>query len=482
MKKDVKYPSVTVMSFILLLVTLLIIMTACSNGDSDSQLPPTEGESVEGQLSEEPEPPTQENTPSISLDEVIRIFDSWNELIERDGGELWGFSLQIPILFVDSEETRIVIANQPDLEGFLQYQDGVYVGHLPDDYFLPVGTDSDYYFGGIRWVSTLWNTFSQSYQQMQLLSHYAMHWHQPIIFGSNEIFRRRDNTHMHEEFARISIRLETNALLQALRSTDDERFEAITDALSIRAERRRLFGDRDENIFELAEGLAFYTERLLTTQNFIISTSDIPSFVQNLRMNDGMEHLFGYGTGALYAFLLFESGMSWKPYLTLDSDLGSMLQEVLGITQLRDFDDLDLQQYGYTTISYEERSWVEARAYFLQEIFDELENYPQLRVYSSEVGTPTVGIMAWQFSEIPELGWFQRGMGEITGSFGRLDIHNNNNFVILTFDDDFGTIAIAHDMEISDGRVTARNWVLELEDGYHVICNGDGNFRISRIE
>ena len=59
-------------------------------------------------------------------------FNEAEEMFEADAGKLWGRSLEGPMIFVDLE-TRQAVANQADLQGHLQFNEGVYVGSLPGD-------------------------------------------------------------------------------------------------------------------------------------------------------------------------------------------------------------------------------------------------------------------------------------------------------------------------------------------------------------
>jgi len=235
-------------------------------------------------------------------------------------------------------------------------------------------------------------------------------------------------------------------------------------------------------MLEMMEGMAVYAEILMPSPNMTVPMHEIGFRVEALKQHESMGWSFGYTTGALYSFLLFESGVIWKPYLTVHSDLSSILKDVLGITQLRAFEDIDLSLYGYERISAEEREWVEEREIKIQNLFADLENYPQLRFYEGDYNRYSLMVMAWQQFNLPELGLISRGYGDFIGSFGHLEVTNNDNFLIrneFIIENRWVTV-IAHDIEISENQVTARNWVLYLNQGYHVIPHGD-NYKIARI-
>ena len=287
--------------------------------------------------------------------QAARYFAAVDELFDEDSGLLWGFKLHVPIMFVDTE-TREVIANRPDPNGLMARQGAVYVGVLPD--YLDFDFMTYEYFGGELWIIMPWQMSWFWHNERgfrRAIFHKAIHWHQlNMTFG---YLAPWCIGHMNESEACISIRLEINALMQAFDTADEERrLSAIHDALSIRAERRRVF-DRgtDENRQEIIEGLAQYTEWILTAHTNSRILENMRYWARDM-VGEGREREFFYLSGALYAFLLNETGVTWKPGLTQAySDLGQLLKEVVGITELRDFNEIDLTKYGYNRIARAER-------------------------------------------------------------------------------------------------------------------------------
>jgi len=83
----------------------------------------------------------------------------------------------------------------------------------------------------------------------------------------------------------------------------------------------------------------------------------------------------------MYGFLLDEFNSDWKQGLRYDSDLGKLLQDAAGISELRPFEDLDLEIYGYTEITDFETVWVDNYVRLLQEA-DEVFSGTVLRIAS----------------------------------------------------------------------------------------------------
>jgi len=280
---------------------------------------------------------------------------------------------------------------------------------------------------------------------------------------------------MNEMEARISIRVEVNALITALDSYGEDRLSAINDALSIRAERRHIFGSEvDENRLELWEGLAQYTEFYLNPRRFAFF-----GFIPYLEMwaagmvrGISLEHAFGYLSGALYAFLLDEFDAAWKERVHGGSDLGLMLQEAVGISEIRPFNEVNLNNYDHALISIEEIGWATTREAMLQEIKEILTSQPILHIYANDVNLAFSG----QRFTFADIGTVFRGDVEFSGSFGRLFVQNGD---LIAHQDGFIVVA-ANDMRIDGNQAFGPNWELTLNDGYEIQPEPDGNgFRVT---
>lgn len=308
---------------------------------------------------------TIENINAIPENPLIaraeRYFAAVDAMFANDNGDLWGFELHVPIMFVDTD-TQEVITNRPDPDGILTRHGEVYVGVLP--YYLDFSRLTYEFFGGELWIIMPWQMswfWMHELGFRRAISHKAIHWHQ--ITGTFGQLRGSCFDHLHAADIRISMRLEINALLRAFRTTGEEaRLAFIHDALSIRYQRRQNFGTGvDENILEMAEGLAQYTEWSLTERSRGQIIDSMEGWAQSM-LSNGNERMFGYLSGALYAFLLNETGETWKLDLSIAySDLGQLLKEAVGITELRDTSEIDLTQYRYYDITREERHREERR-------------------------------------------------------------------------------------------------------------------------
>jgi len=448
---------------------------------------------------ETPAPPPPEETwyvmPEVSLpfDTVASFLAHTQEMFDNDGGALWGFPFHVPILIVDPV-TRDVIANRADPSEYLAPAGHVFYGTLPEDVRVwAAGVLTALDFGGEQWVVMSWPFLRSKdhIHRLGLVAHYAMHWHQrcPDFFGGLLAF---DNSHMNELEARMSIRLEMNALTRAFRTTGDARTAYVADALAIRAERRRIFDHaEDENIFMNIEGLAQYTEMALPAN----SPQDIRARVLNgmenmaFQVRDiGLERAFGYFVGAMYAFLLNETDAAWEQNINVRADLGYMLKDAMGISELPPIETINLMRFGYNAISREEHEWADARARMLAWLTEIFINQPTLIIYGNGLDDGISLGFSGHMSSFTEFGTIIIGNTDFSGSFGTLNLRNGYFRRDEADSDSFFIMVTAQSLVIDGNRITAQAtdgnrrhsaWTMYLNEGYTFIEYGNG-FRVVR--
>ena len=198
----------------------------------------------------------------FTSDKATQYFRIIEDICNRDNGILWGKNLYGPLIFVERESRRIV-ANQPDKEGFLKGKEGIYTGFYPKELII---NNSPVKFGGTLYAMAPLPTEEDDYRIKTRAIHGLFHRFQEasgIITGSY------NTSNMDEKEARLWIKLEWKALRKALDSEGEERQVAIRDALIFKGSNRELYKKfaNDENRFEASEGLATFTSTLLCTDS-----------------------------------------------------------------------------------------------------------------------------------------------------------------------------------------------------------------------
>ena len=377
---------------LLLLPMVLLVLVACRNDIAEEDYATIIPEEVYVEETYENEnyyrdKEMAEDSFLLDIEHAAYYLTRLQEMWDADGGEMWGVSLHIPVV-IFCADTHEVLANQPDDEGEFvrEYIDNnaVYTGIrelLPPDYddtriFLEMYLEEypefavyfehwpmywrDYWneqmglFISWQWLQFAhtmygrYGVFDRSLGRLMTINHSAFHALQPSLM---DIYGNLFSEDTLED--RISFQLEVNALVYAINSSGDERLAAIHDTLSIRHARRYNFHTAYyENRLKLSEGTAVYTELHL-----VFSRDEIDDIIQTwpesfMEIEDVVEasKQYGYYAGALYGILLDDLGVSWRPYVESNTDLGLMLQEAVGINEMIPFDEIDLERYGYSVI------------------------------------------------------------------------------------------------------------------------------------
>jgi hypothetical protein len=264
---------------------------------------------------------------AINAQSAKQYFQELKDLSDQDAGRLWGMRLYGAMLFADPE-TRQVVANQPDKEGKLHEQDGVWVGQLPPE--VPIANTGMDWAGG-RWTMVMWPLPENRRPRKQLMAHEAFHRLQPQL-GLTPL--DSSNNHLDGRIGRTWLQLEWRALTRALATTGMARRAAIVDALYFRELRRSLIkgAAENENRLEANEGVAEYTGVKLSArypQEVHLVASVI---LWNGTNRSPFTRSFAYVSGPAYGVLLDESGVLWRKKLKPDSDLGELLASAYHVT------------------------------------------------------------------------------------------------------------------------------------------------------
>jgi hypothetical protein len=277
----------------------------------------------------------------IPFDAAQRDFAEAKALCEADAGKLWGVSLCGPILFVNPD-SRNLVANQPDAEGALVPQGGVYVGTLPQsENFANTATD----WSGTHWSEIMWPLPDERSRRDTLMMHELFHRIQDKLPFAP--MRNASNAHLDTLDGRYTMLLEYRALIRALNATDDgERRAAIAAALLFRSDRYRLFlkASVDEKNLEMNEGLAEYTGVRLGNPQLTEAQSAALRDLKNQAEVPSLVRSFAYATGPAYGLLLDRYRPNWRTDLQTGKTLPELLQSALKLPLPTDLEYATRQQ------------------------------------------------------------------------------------------------------------------------------------------
>jgi hypothetical protein len=274
---------------------------------------------------------------------IEKTFFEIEQIVKSDNGQLWGINLNLPIMTID-QNTKEIIANKPDKQNLLKKKGNYYVGYYPKD--KPIA-NSITEFGGTMYAYVGYPfPFPKTYLKAQLI-HEMFHLVQDTL---NLKTPEYNNQHMTAVDSRIFLQLEWNALEKALTSQNpEEKKEHIRYALKFRKKRRLLFEDaaKNENYFEIQEGLPEYTGHILASsspEDYIKSIEIIKNVIKPLEDYSGS---FAYYSGCLYGRLLYYYDKNWGKTFQVSDNFGEKLQEYSGISKIDTVVNIDFINTNY---------------------------------------------------------------------------------------------------------------------------------------
>lgn len=400
-------------------------------------------------------------------------FDQLEEIAGLDGAELWGVSLEQPVILVDPR-TRAVVANRPDPDGLLVEWRGLWAGRFPSNRAI---ANTSTTWSGRRWTMLAWPLPASTAERARLLAHEAFHSAQ---YELGLVTSTPHCTHLSTLDGRLWMRLEARALAGALRARVDEGEweQAATDALLFRAMRRSLFdgsGDREDRL-ERMEGSAEYTGVRLGVTAHRDRLATTLAGLEGIASRAGLMRSFPYVTGPAWGLLLDACDPFWRDGYLAGEGFGDLLAPVV---RFEVPEDLELRAteraigYGFEQVLSQE----------LERDLKRQERLSHLRARFVEGPILVLPSVAPRNSFDPngvealdELGqvyhplWLADEWGVLEAPGGAL-VREDSSVQLPAPSDPAGT------------RLSGEGWTLELEPGWSVVPGDrEGDSRVSRSE
>jgi len=382
--------------------------------------------------------------------------------------DLWNLDLYGPILLVDPN-TRRIFANNPDSVGALKQDGKLFTGILPDKINI---ANTAITWNGKVWAMIMLPLPEKRAERLDLLSHELFHRSQNVLGFP---MKNSDNNHLDQKDGRVYLRLELEALWQALiAKTITETHNHLADALFFRKSRYSLFPDAksSENLLELNEGLATYTGIMMSGRNDseiikyfeskLIGFQNYPTFVRS----------FAYITTPLYGFILGRSDKNWNKQINNDTNLTDYFLKsfYLSIPDNLPADKLNL--YGFEKINSEEtkrEQEIKQRIAAFKTIFIEHPHF-EIKLEKMNISFDPRNIMPLE------------GYGTVYP-----DVRVTDNWGILTvtggalLSTKWDKIILSEPTLINADRVIGSGWILDLNKGYKVEKNNsDKNYYLRK--
>jgi hypothetical protein len=262
---------------------------------------------------------------TIDIAQAKAAFAEAKAVSDNEAGRLWNKTLYGAMFFVDPD-SRYVVANEPDPAGVLHAQDGVFVGILPKDVIV---SNAPVDWQNKRWTMLMWPTLpADTLSRRVTFGHEIFHRIQPEV---GLMAPDSPNLQLDTVEGRLWLQLEWRALAAALAAQGAERTQAIRDALAFRNHRHKLFpgSAKTEASLEIAEGIPEYTGALAGEPDRDSARWRAIGKLADPDQSITFVRSFAYTSGPPYGLLLDDRLPGWRSKLSVDSDLGALLESTL---------------------------------------------------------------------------------------------------------------------------------------------------------
>lgn len=276
-------------------------------------------------------------------------FNEIQSICTADNGNLWGFNLYSPILFVDPE-TRNVYANENGTN--LAKTKEIFTGKLPAGIVM-ANTK-------LNWDNKQWNLFvlplpSDSMERRELIIQQL--YRSKISDSGLGKLQTPDCNHLNESANRIWMKIEVEALKRALLANDPARQkEHIRMALAARKMRKLFTGEYfiRENNLDLKEGLPKLTWLLLNGKDIETNKNELLNELTLFQKSPFFMRSFAELLIPTYGLFMSETGTGWFKKINEKTDMTDFIIQFYQIKYHEDFDEmLLLLMKGYNGDQFE---------------------------------------------------------------------------------------------------------------------------------
>lgn len=409
----------------------------------------------------------------INIDLAKKYFAEVDSLCSIDNGNMWGVSLQGPIMFVDSQ-TKQIVASSPDKFEHLNSADGVYVGTLPDD-FIVANTSLEW--NGVNWTVVMWQAVSHSdfYSRNKLLLHESWHRVQKDI-GIQPV--TTNNFHLDKQQGAILIKLEFMVLKEALSTQGDEMRKNLVNALQIRKYRQLLFPSNNENDFELHEGMAEFTGFKQCGLDGEIIKKILSKQLDLSLQKDGLANSFAYISGPVYGILFDDLNRSWVEKVAKGESLPRIGEWLLNAEIPADTTILKAYIANFVDL-YNAGSMIETEKARFENQKLLIDSYKQKFLFGDNL-IITNNNLRFSFNPqeklipIDDIGVVYKTM-RIVGDWGVLDVRNG---VLRT--NDWQKFIVPAPVSGKTGAIDEEDYSLNLATGWVIVGNKKGEYTLKK--
>lgn len=405
---------------------------------------------------------------SIPPDTISVYFDELKTASKKNIG-LWNKDLYGPMILIDPK-TREFFASEPDSEGILKHNGTLYSGVLPATVNI---ANTAINWGGKRWAMIMLPLSQNKENRINLLAHESFHRIQPSLGFS---LNNAENNHLDQKEGRIYLRLELEALKQAVRSNSEKEIKRhLTNALIFRKYRNTLYkgSETTENLLELNEGIAEFTGLIVSGRNKDQTRSYFLNGIEGFMKNPTFVRSFAYYTTPVYGYLLYHKDPDWNKKIDSKIDLTGYFIKAFDIriqTDLQKAVEKLSDNYTGTSIIKQETDREEQTKKSIAEYKLKFIQQPHFEIKFEKMN---VSFDPRNIMPVEDLGTVYPNI-RITDLWGILTVETG-----ALMSPNWDKISISNPVKTENKKVSGDGWILELTDGYTIAKDeNNGNYKL----
>lgn len=405
---------------------------------------------------------------SIPPDTISVYFDELKTASKKNIG-LWNKDLYGPMILIDPK-TREFFASEPDSEGILKHNGTLYSGVLPATVNI---ANTAINWGGKRWAMIMLPLSQSKENRINLLAHESFHRIQPSLGFS---LNNAENNHLDQKEGRIYLRLELEALKQAVRSNSEKEIKRhLTNALIFRKYRNTLYkgSETTENLLELNEGIAEFTGLIVSGRNKDQTRSYFLNGIEGFMKNPTFVRSFAYYTTPVYGYLLYHKDPDWNKKIDSKTDLTGYFIKAFDIriqTDLQKAVEKLSDNYTGTSIIKQETDREEQTKKRIAEYKLKFIQQPHFEIKFEKMN---VSFDPRNIMPVEDLGTVYPNI-RITDLWGILTVETG-----ALMSPNWDKISISNPVKTENKKVSGDGWILELTDGYTIAKDeNNGNYKL----
>ncbi|HYF31687.1 MAG TPA: hypothetical protein VD993_11255 [Chitinophagaceae bacterium] len=390
------------------------------------------------------------------------------EQATRQHQNLWNKNLYAPILLVDPQ-TREIITNIQDSAGTLTPFKTAFTGKLPDKVNI---SNTSIQWNGTHWAMIMLPLPKDKKTRINLIAHELFHRAQRSLgFKAHN----PDNAHLDEKDARIYLRLELEALKNALAAASmPEIKKHIANALAFRKHRYALYptADSTESRMELNEGICEYTGIMHSGRTSQEARAWFKQRIDAFLKSPSYIRSFAYEAVPVYGYLLNAINPGWNKKINDTTNLTSFFQTSFNVQLPADANahitKTALQYKGEIIVTEEN-----ARA---EQIRKQKEAYIRMFLEAPATELPLMNMnMSFDYTKMVSLN--EKGMVyphiRITDKWGILTAAKG-----ALISSDWSKVRVSFPTSIEGTRISGDGWTLELAAGYTLVKDDAGGYEL----